>query len=67
MVPYITVAESTLPSHTVTFVTLVGSGFAMGELVLSLEAYLVRDWQQLTVKHLRLFWVEQKAFKDYFD
>jgi hypothetical protein len=49
MVPYITVAESTLPSHTVTFVTLVGAGFSMGELVLSLEAYLFRDWQTLTV------------------
>jgi hypothetical protein len=50
MVPYITAAETTLPSYTVTFVTLVGSGFAMGELVLSLEAYLLREWKKLQVK-----------------
>ena len=49
MVPYVIVAESSLPSYTVTVTTLVGSGFAMGELALGLEAYLFRDWTTLTV------------------
>ncbi len=52
MVAYVTAAENTLPSHTVTFVTVVGSGFVMGELVLSLEAYLIRDWKTLQVPML---------------
>ena len=49
MVSYVTAAESTLPHLTVTFVTLVGSGFPMGELALSMEAYLIRDWKTLQV------------------
>ena len=53
MVAYVTAAESTLPSYTVTFTTLVGSGFAMGELALSLEAYLVREWKKLQASRRR--------------
>jgi hypothetical protein len=49
MVTYVTVAESTLPMYTVAACTLVGSGFAMGELVLGIEAYFLRDWVNLQV------------------
>ena len=52
MVSYVTIAESTLPMYIVAACTSVGSGFAMGELVLGIEAYLIRDWVNLQVRYV---------------
>lgn len=47
MVSYVIAAETTLPSYKIITTTLVGIGFVFGELVLALEAYLIRDWVTL--------------------
>ena len=47
MVSYVIAAETTLPSYKIITTTLVGIGFIFGELVLALEAYLIRDWVTL--------------------
>ena len=60
MVPYVIIAENSLPSYTVMVTTLVGSGFAIGELTLGLEAYLFRDWTTLTVNTLVNFPLKNK-------
>ena len=47
MVPAVIAAETTLPSYKIITTTLVGIGFITGELILALEAYLIRDWVTL--------------------
>lgn len=44
IVPYVMVVESTSPQYVIVFLLLLGLGWTAGELLLDLEAYLIRDW-----------------------
>ena len=44
MVPYVYILENTAPRHVVGLTTAVGIGFPVGELVLGIYAFLIRDW-----------------------
>ena len=44
MVPAVISAEATLPKHKIITTTVPAMAFPVGELILALEAYLIRDW-----------------------
>lgn len=47
LVPYVIVVESTTPKNTLLVTSIFGTGFIVGEIILGLEAYFVRDWFDL--------------------
>ena len=49
MVAAVIAAESTLPSYKIYTTMMVSLAFPIGELVLTLEAYFIRDWFTLQV------------------
>lgn len=44
MVPSVMATEATLPKYKIYTTLAIGLGFVIGELVLTLQAYLIRDW-----------------------
>ena len=47
LVMFVLAAESTLPQHSVLITTMPGMGFHVGEFILAIFAYFIRDWKTL--------------------